>query len=275
MKKFIIVSTIILLTTAFLQGENILKKHEEKWDFYFTNINGKPSSIFLDLGYRDELPLDKYFYVAWISVTLNDPNPNGLSTESEMDQLNAIEESLVKFFAQTYKAMYVGRVTGDGKRVFSFYIKDKAIKEKSIQKVFATFPSYKMQYIVKEDQKWDGYNNFLYPDSRQIQCMQNVHVLENLKSHGDDLTKERRVDHWFYFKTKNDADNVKKEVLKLNYEIQKIENIDNYEPYIIVLQIYRTDHVDLESINAIVLQLFDLSEKYNANYDGWETSVEK
>jgi regulator of RNase E activity RraB len=42
-----------------------------------------------------------------------------------------------------------------------------------------------------------------------------------------------------------------------------------------VLQIYRTDHVDLESINAIVLQLFDLSEKYNANYDGWETSVEK
>lgn len=44
-------------------------------------------------------------------------------------------------------------------------------------------------------------------------------------------------------------------------------------PY--TLQIARVDNVDLDSVNAYTLSLWELAGEYNGDYDGWETSIEK
>ena len=36
----------------------------------------------------------------------------------------------------------------------------------------------------------------------------------------------------------------------------------------------RRDHVDLESIHAVVVELIGLADTWRGTYDGWETSVE-
>jgi uncharacterized protein (TIGR01619 family) len=275
MKKIaLIFSTICAFFTNIASGA-IVAQHEENWDFYLTNVNDKPSSIFLDLGYKKEVPVNGYDHIAWISVRLKQPDDNGMSSSGEMDTLNKIEDSIVGMMNTKYKSKYVGRLTGDGSRDFYFYIPTKDINAQDVKSAFQKFSTYEYQFGSKPDNSWNEYLNFLYPDPRQMQVMQNDHVLENLKSNGDQLTKARRVDHWVYFKNDESRHAFKDAVLKLNYSIQKEDTTDKRDSYKYMLQIYRVDHVDYNSINDVTLELFDLATKLDADYDGWETKVEK
>jgi regulator of RNase E activity RraB len=40
------------------------------------------------------------------------------------------------------------------------------------------------------------------------------------------------------------------------------------------LNVVRTDPVTLEHINGVVLQLFELAKRYDADYDGWGFEVQ-
>lgn len=40
-------------------------------------------------------------------------------------------------------------------------------------------------------------------------------------------------------------------------------------------QIFRTDTVELDHIQTVVMKLFKLAEQHDGDYDGWESSVEK
>ncbi len=98
-------------------------------------------------------------------------------------------------------------------------------------------------------------------------------MLDNLEEGGDNLTLEREVFHWIYFKTEKDRENFIKEIEKLNFSIVTKSKIKDDFPF--QLQIKRVDKVDEESVNEYVIQLWKLAPKYNGNYDGWETSIEK
>lgn len=127
---------------------------------------------------------------------------------------------------------------------------------------------------IKEDENWNCYKEFLYPNEETLNYMADQSVLRNLQGAGDLLTKARRVDHWLYFSTKSDMNKCEKELKKENFSIQSSkENKEALLPF--ELNIWRVDKVDINSIYPITSQLRKIAEKYNGEYDGWETFVEK
>lgn len=109
--------------------------------------------------------------------------------------------------------------------------------------------------------------------SVQNRITEDEHVVEYLKRNGDKLVKPREVFHWLYFKTELEADNFIKETENKNFIFvskQKVE--DNYP---IQVELKRIDKVDIKSVNEYSLYLLEVAEKYNGEYDGWETSVKK
>lgn len=109
--------------------------------------------------------------------------------------------------------------------------------------------------------------------SEQKRIIEDEHVVEYLKKNGDKLVKPREVFHWLYFKTELEADNFIKETENKNFIfVSKRKVEDNYP---IQVEIKRIDKVDIKSVNEYSLYLLELAEKYNGDYDGWETSVEK
>lgn len=104
--------------------------------------------------------------------------------------------------------------------------------------------------------------------------VKNKRVVELLTEHGDNLLQSREVNHWIFFKSFDDMYDYKKRVMKEGFKIQNEHYNKTYsDSWLYTLQISREDFVDLVNINEITTGLSRLAEKFNGNYDGWETPV--
>lgn len=248
---------------------------EEDWDFYFSNVDDIIGSFYVDLGLAQVAPLTDKPNLVWVSVNMNNPREDGLSSTEEFDTLSAIEDRLQEFIISKHNSTYAGRLTTDGRRDFYFYLGDTTLYDKTISESMVAFPTYSFDFGIKKDNKWEQYFNFMYPNPRQFQSIQNRRVIDNLEKNGDPLTKSRKVDHWIYFKTNNDRVDFIKKIEHLQFDIVSGNEKTSFGEFPFKLHISRFDKVDLDSVDEYVLELWEFANECNGDYDGWETSVER
>lgn len=244
---------------------------EQDWGHYFTQINGQPASILLDLnaltgGNRTQRP-----FLCRLDVQCVAPSADGWPGDQEFARLIEIEEGLDANLAQAQDGQFVGSTTYNGERILFFYLAKQEGTEAVIQEGFKDFPDYHWRHTLLEDPDWQGYLDFLYPSEEEMQVLQNERVLHHLKEAGDTLETPRRVDHWLYFPSVEALQQCKTAISTLNYQIEEESEQDGEW----CLQIYRDDSVESVVIDAATLELFRLAREVGGNYDGWETFVVK
>ena len=250
-------------------------EHSEEWDFYLSNVNEKLASLYVDLGLHKIAPMKDKPNVVWVSIKMNNPREDGLSSNEESNELYKIEDALVDKLKNKFKSIYVGRVTTTGDRDLYFYFGDTTLYDKVISDVMITFPKYHFDFGSKEDKTWSGYLDFLYPNPRQFQSIQNRRVIDQLEKGGDKLTKAREVDHWIFFKTEKDRETFLSKIKTEGFSIVDKDFDKKLGELPFRLHIKRVDKVDLDSVDIYVIHLWELATECNGDYDGWETSVEK
>jgi uncharacterized protein (TIGR01619 family) len=249
--------------------------HEQEWDFYFSNVDDIIGSFYLDLGLTHVAPIENKPNLVWISLQMNNPREDGLSSGEEFELLTAIEDRLQELVPLKHNTIYVGRLTTDGRRDFYFYMGDTTFYDKTISEVMVAFPTYSYDFGIKQDPQWEQYFNFMYPNPRQLQSILNRRVIDNLEEQGDSLTKARLVDHWIHFKTDSDRNLFVKKIEHLNFNVISKTETTSFEGYPYELNIDRLDKVDHNSVDNYVLELWQLAEECNGEYDGWGCLAEK
>ncbi|MEP1983382.1 MAG: ribonuclease E inhibitor RraB, partial [Maribacter dokdonensis] len=124
----------------------------------------------------------------------------------------------------------------------------------------------------KEDKEWTYYTDFLYPSEEVQNYMADQSVLRSLEEAGDQLTKARRIDHWFYFSAEDEMIQCKNELIKAKFNVEHT-NINKESSLPFELIVWRVDHVDIDTIYPITSNLRILAAKFGGEYDGWETMV--
>ena len=109
----------------------------------------------------------------------------------------------------------------------------------------------------------------------QIQSIQNRQVLEHLEEGGDNLTKEREVFHWVYFRTEKNLDKFERFTKGLGYTTNKKGKTEQPNEFKFEISLSRIDKVGYDDIDNYTLELWEKARELNGEYDGWETSVEK
>lgn len=249
--------------------------HKEEWDFYFSNIDDIIGSFYIDLGLIHIAPASDKPNLVWISLQMNNPREDGLSSSEEFETLKEVEDRLQNFVLAKHNALYAGRLTTDGRRDFYFYMGDTTLYDRTISESMIGFPTYSFEFGIKADKQWEQYFNFMYPNPRQYQSIQNRRVIDYLEEQGDPLTKARPVDHWVYFKTDADMILFLTKIEHLNFIILSKDERTFFGKYPYKLHISRVDCVDQNSVDNYALELWQLAQESNGEYDGWETSVEK
>lgn len=248
------------------------KKIEQNWTFYLTNMDDKPASIALNLALNEVLPIKKFPNLSWITIKLENPSQNGLTTNEEAEILGNLEDEILKLIPEKSN-IFVGRITSNGFRDFYFYTESQENFKNSAQKIENIFKNYKFDIGSKEDKNWQGYID-IYPNEMDMQSISNRDVLEQLEKKGDKLEKPRDVFHWIYFKSEKDRENYINIVSKENFKVVS-KDINKKESLKYSLQIKRVDKVGYEFIDDYTLYLWRIAKENNGEYDGWETSVEK
>lgn len=248
------------------------RDYRPDWDIYTCSIEDNPAIIGLDLDLRRFAPLKDKPHAIFIAVYLNDPREDGFPQGDEFATLGEIEDSLVEQLEAKLNAYFVGRTISNGVRDFYFYTGNTLLHDKAIADVMINFPNYRYDFGVKEDKTWELYFDFLLPDVQEFQRMQNRKVLRTLRKHGDIGERKRQIDHWIYF--------VREEERELYWEAVKQDGFlleengrSTEQEYPFILHISRTDPADENSIDRLVMNLWELARQMNARYDGWETVV--
>ncbi|MCX2740552.1 DUF695 domain-containing protein [Pontibacter anaerobius] len=249
-------------------------QHEPDWEFHFRSVDNKPGSIAVDLGLAKIAPVAEKPNLLQVAVKIVDPRPDGLSSLQETIVLQSLEDDLEEELRTSCQATYAGRLTSNGHRKVYFYMGEPNGYADHVQQVMKKYSGHDYTHKLVKDAAWNRYFNFLYPEPEQLQSIKNRKVLEELESNGDDLSKERQVDHWIYFKTEADRSAFLQSIAKDNYALITSDYLESSEDYPHRLHISRTDKIDQQSIDKIVLHLRRLARKHNGDYDGWETSIE-
>ncbi|WP_073132018.1 DUF695 domain-containing protein [Chryseolinea serpens] len=247
--------------------------HEQEWDFYFSNVDGKPGSFYLDMGLKDVAPVNSMPHFFCVSLKMNDPREDGLSSDREYDTLIEIENHLEDGIKDKRDIVYAGRLTFNGMREFYFYTADPLLVEKTISESLVRFPNYACDFEVKDDKEWLYYLDFMYPDPRQVQSILNRRVIDSLEKNGDKLTKPREVNHWIYFRSIEAREKFIEQVKEKGFNIDGVETLNDRE-FKYQLRISRVDGVRHRDVNQYVLYLWELAGELDGEYDGWETSIE-
>ena len=249
--------------------------HQEEWEFYFSNVDDKLGSLFVDIGLHKVAPMADKPNVVWVSIKMNNPREDGLSSQEESELLCDIEDALVGKIISNHNSIYVGRLTSAGDRDLYFYFGETTLYDKTISEVMVAYPKYQFDFGSKEDKEWDGYFDFLYPLPQQFQSIQNRRVIDQLEKGGDKLTKEREVFHWIYFKSNSDRVKFLEKIKNDNFSIVSKDSDESWGEFSHRLQIKRIDKVDQNSVDEFVIHLWKLANEIGGDYDGWETSIEK
>lgn len=243
----------------------------QQWEFYLCSIEQAPASILVDMSAASAAPVTDLPFLASIRVRLQMPDPEGMSSAAELDQLTAIEDHLLTVLPRTGAARYVGRCTAAGCRVFYFYV---ACTEQWPQRAAAAmsrFGHFEFEAATREERDWETYFDVLYPDEEDLQRIQNRRVCDVLEENGDELISAREIEHWAYFPDATARARFIATVEALGFEIQQLW--DEQEASRCGIRFSRIDLPSFTGIDEVTLPLYQAALAAGGDYDGWETQV--
>jgi len=248
------------------------KNLPQNWDFFMCRIEGAPASIRTNLALIEVAPLEGLSQRLQFYIKMQNPRPDGLSSNEEYPILCDIEDAIGEK-AEATGAVLAGVVKSEGFLELWFYTQNAEALAKTCEDALQTFEGYQSGYNIAEDPEWEDYFGFLYPDEFSYQTMQNRKVLMQLEKNGDKMEVPREIDHFIYFKEAAQQQAFAKEAEAKGFKVRF--NDDEFvedrkaegKEYPYMVEATREDSP--LAIDDIVWDLLELASPFEGNYDGW------
>ena len=248
------------------------KNLPQNWDFFMCRIEGAPASIRTNLALIEVAPLEGLSQRLQFYIKMQNPRPDGLSSNEEYPILCDIEDAIGEK-AEAIGAILAGVVKSEGFLELWFYTQNAEALAKTCEDALQTFEGYQSGYNIAEDPEWEDYFGFLYPDEFSYQTMQNRKVLMQLEKNGDKMEVPREIDHFIYFKEAAQQQAFAKEAEAKGFKVRF--NDDEFvedrkaegKEYPYMVEATREDSP--LAIDDIVWDLLELASPFEGDYDGW------
>ena len=248
------------------------KNLPQNWDFFMCRIEGAPASIRTNLALIEVAPLEGLSQRLQFYIKMQNPRPDGLSSNEEYPILCDIEDAIGEK-AEATGAVSAGVVKSEGFLELWFYTQNAEALAKTCEEALQAFEGYQSGYNIAEDPEWEDYFGFLYPDEFSYQTMQNRKVLMQLEKNGDKMEVPREIDHFIYFKEAAQQQAFAKEAEAKGFKVRF--NDDEFvedrkaegKEYPYMVEATREDSP--LAIDDIVWDLLELASPFEGNYDGW------
>ncbi len=226
--------------------------------------------IYLNTGISDTID-SVPSSLAKLRLTYKSPRKNGLPTNEEFEPVSAIEDQ-IESFAKEVNDRYVGRVTVDGQRIFYVYTsRDQATWLKFIGNL-GLESGYDITLAYMDDPNHSAYRDDLYPTEDDWQVIKDLQVIENLRSHGDDGSESRKVDHWIYFESKQSSVDfvIWAENDRFTEEPEHSHETDDGK---YCVRLFHQGTLKIADISSHTITLRRKAAEHGGDYDGWETPI--
>lgn len=198
-----------LVPAAFSSPEQDVKdpnmESSDVWGMYFSNMGGHTAMTVFDDGIAERINALELPNSIKIKLHLEQVREDGLPTTNEGDRLMVLGP-IVEDVINDNGGLFLGRVTTNGVRWnIGLAPEDTANMEARLEQASIEH-WFRYDVFIEPDPDKAAYWDDLYPSDDDRQVMQDMQVMDSLRSHGDDQNAVRKVDHWSYF---DDADSAR------------------------------------------------------------------
>ena len=249
----------------------------DHWEVFPCQIGDHQAFVAYDQGLSETIDGLTPISLLKIKATLRAPNDQGMPQRAELDQLNVLEDALEAQLRE-YEGVPVGRVTVAGLRIFYYYVDLCAEDAAKMVRGFARETGYELRHSIREDSGREGYWQDLYPSEDERQVAADMRIIDELRVRGDDLTVERRVDHWAYFSSAEDMDAFVGWLGEANFDIdnaQAVNPADSVDAsHSHRVQFFHSLVPTLSNVSDVTIALSAKARELRGDYDGWESTVQ-
>ena len=267
---------VLAFCMGFILPEGKAQPVSDDWDNYIISVKEHPVSIVVNLGLKDVAPIKERPFAIILRTKFNRSDTNGLPAPEIIASLDSMEYSLESALKKNLGAIYAGRFTQRGLREFYFYSVDTAQFIKICAGVMDQFKAFPWLCKAVSDKTWSNYFEVLYPSPNELEKLENRRMIDELKAKGDQLTKPRKIDHVFYFKTVANRQSFLRALDLHGFSIDEMPQ-ERTDPgnFGFLLKISRSDIPDNQTMDNMSIYFRELSAKNNGVYEGWQTYIIK
>lgn len=231
--------------------------------------NEPPVRVDIDLSLADELPLIGRPLLLWVFVKLKNPDASGMCTDEECGRLWQMREAIKIALNEHAGARFSGSRICEGWFELFFYARSGKGLTAVVGKALEPFGDYAFDTGSSRDEKFEHYEEELYPDAMMLHQIQNRHIIEELRDAGDDLELEREVEHYLFFQLPAQADRAVGQLEAHGYLLKAAVEQDG--AYCHGRIVVREQKVTEEAMMDSVSELLETVYSEHGIYEGWST----
>ncbi|MDR2489617.1 MAG: DUF695 domain-containing protein [Desulfovibrio sp.] len=273
----------------------------DNWDSYLCEVEGKPASILVDIGAVSLAPVLRLPYLAYVAISVANPDENGFPHGEEFDNLSFLEDALEDALTADETSVHIGRCITNGHYELVFYAAEPAGWNNRVAAIMERHPSCAWEADTRYEPGWDSYLGFLFPGEQDLLIIQNRRLCRLLREQGDLPGKIRPIRHRLDFFDPAAGRTFCRAARKLGFHTEETgahaaqegpgadteESAAEGEADLIRLalnrlgaglptfRIYLTRMDTIENIDEISLSLMDSAAEHDGEYLGWSCLAER
>lgn len=237
---------------------------EPEFISYYRNVDTRPAFGMI----REDLPelkkrLPHLFFISLPYEAID----NGLPTPGEHKRVTKLEDKLAAAFKP--RCEYIGHVLGEGRSIVIFVSKETEPASRSIKTSLFKEESFQL-----ETASWAWFQAGIGPSEEEIILSSSLELYQELAAHGDNHSATRPVDFTSWFRSEEMCIHFMAEVESKGFRLGKD---GHWEPLIGEFYCEYTLDTPIEQsvLAPILIELHELSERFNGEFDGWACPVTK
>ena len=240
------------------------------FDYYIrVNDDDRPVKTYPNLGI-EEIPDAGKTYLGYLFLKIRHPDEHGWCEPHECDVLYGLQQTVETALAPLGATLSGVRML-DGWMEIYYYLPAEKNFENRVRDTLAASDGYAFETGTYRDAKWEHYLKEIYPDVLMMQQIHNRQFFTELENEGDDVGKEREVEHYLFFQTPAQRERC---VASLGQNGMKVlENVDGDDGYPYGAILIGTHAVTEEKMMEVTASLIESAHKEFGRYEGWSTTL--
>jgi uncharacterized protein DUF695 len=131
----------------------------DEWVVLQGTFDGQPMFARFNTGYRDASDREQYAVQVAVVIPFNEPNEHGMPQQSELEQLDQIEDLVDE--KSRDRAVFVGVFTTTAIRQFMLYTEASDWVASFHQELQAAVTTHEVECMAVRDPDWNHYRTFV------------------------------------------------------------------------------------------------------------------
>lgn len=263
MRRLLAIVAALLTGTSLHADEDFLVYHSDREGVLSQITAHTPGGQQLDLSSMDSLVEFK--------TLLRDPTRNGLPGPTDQAFLESFSDTILHT-ASAFGAIYLGELRGGN--AAKVYIATPAPNERLRNALPAKLEALGQEFEIRgiRGEQENFYQNYLLPSPFDLEVQDNLVIVGALVAHGDKVKATRGIQHFSFFKNREDAEAFVEEISPYGYEQFSIAETEGPAGDYMV-HFFHYGSIDVWELSERTLGLKMAASLFAGEYDGWEALV--